>query len=107
MRWVFSDFMNSLLSSVFYVAESKFSGKIVLYYRKPVWALFRSSSMKKLIAQEQYKPRRESHVRQLLAQQQMGLSRLCLLPKETGVRPIATLCKREVLSLRPTAAPET
>ena len=36
--WVFSDFINPLLSSSFYVTEVEGRGTEVYYYRKPVWA---------------------------------------------------------------------
>jgi hypothetical protein len=53
-------------------------------------SIFRSLSMQKLL--KQYT---EISEREAIAQtQQMGFSRLRLLPKATGVRPIATLCKR-------------
>ena len=94
LRWLFSCFLIPLLRSNFYVTESEFQGKNVLYYRKPVWSLFRSLSMKHLL-ETQYTEIKLSDVKRLLANQHLGCSRLRLLPKETGVRPIATLCKRD------------
>jgi hypothetical protein len=107
LRWVFSDFLTSLLRSVFYVTESEFSGKRVLYYRKPIWALFRNLSLQKMMQQRQYEAITESTVLDRLSHQQMGLSRLRLLPKTTGVRPIATLCRREVFPLGALKNPST
>ena len=94
MRWLFSQYLIPLLRSVFYVTESEFSAKRVLYYRKPVWSIFRSLSMKKLLVR-QYSEISSSKAASLLRNQNMGLSRLRLLPKETGVRALATLSKRE------------
>jgi hypothetical protein len=96
LRWVFNDFIIPLLRTTFYVTESEFSGKQTLYYRKPVWSTFRSLSMQKLL-KKQYTEINEEEATKRLKTQQMGFSRLRLLPKATGVRPIATLCKREIL----------
>lgn len=96
LRWVFNDFIIPLLRATFYVTESEFSGKQTLYYRKPVWSTFRSLAMQKLL-KKQYTEINEEEAAKRLKTQQMGFSRLRLLPKATGVRPIATLCKREVL----------
>jgi hypothetical protein len=98
LRWLFSDFVVALLRSAFFVTESEFSGKQVLYYRKPVWARFRNLSLHKLIQQQhQYQELSQAEARGRLTQ--LGVSALRLLPKATGVRPIATLCKQEALAL--------
>ncbi|GKY95108.1 hypothetical protein MPSEU_000474700 [Mayamaea pseudoterrestris] len=94
VRWIFGHFLVPLLASTFHVTESEMSGKHILYYRKPVWSIFRSLSMAKLLKQ-QYTEISPKEAMQRLSLQQMGLSRLRLLPKATGVRPIATLCKQE------------
>ncbi len=90
IRWIVGKFVVPLLRSIFYVTEAEFSGRIVLYYRKPVWSLFRSLSMEKLL-QKQYKELKRNDAMQRLHQQELGFSRLRLLPKATGVRPIAML----------------
>lgn len=121
LRWMIRDYIIPTLRCFFYVTESEFRGRRVLYYRKPIWALFRSLSMKKLIKslheqkeekkniqstkssstneeriiEKQFQEITEDDVIKKLAKQQMGLSELRLLPKLTGVRPIATLCKVE------------
>ncbi|CAB9520409.1 Telomerase reverse transcriptase [Seminavis robusta] len=94
LRWVFNDFIVPLLRSNFISTESEFSGRRVLYYRKPTWALFRSLSLKHLKT-KQYKEISAADVKERLQIQKTGCSRLRLLPKATGVRPIATLCKRD------------
>lgn len=117
LRWVFHKYIIPLLQQVFYVTESEFHGKRVLYYRKPVWALFRTLSMKKVLGWKggktdgdgigettrtervQYTELSESEAATRLRRQHMGLSRLRFVPKATGVRPIATLCKREIMTI--------
>lgn len=96
MRWILCSFTIPLLRSIFYVTESEFSAKRVLFYRKPVWSIFRSLSIKKLTT-KQYREISQKETAALLEAQQMGLSRLKLLPKATGVRPIAMLSKRDTL----------
>jgi len=96
LRWLFSCFIVPLLRSNFFITESEFSGKRVLYYRKPVWSLLRSLSMNHLLSQQYTEIMTRAAVQTRLVNQRMGCSRLRLLPKRTGVRPIATLCKRDV-----------
>lgn len=96
MRWIICGFTIPLLRSIFYVTESEFSGNRVLYYRKPVWSIFRTLSIAKLTS-TQYKEVSMQQTAALLNAQRMGLSRLKLLPKVTGVRPIAMLSKRDTL----------
>lgn len=93
-RWVMLDFVLPLLKSTFHVTESEFSGKQVLYYRKPVWSMFRALAMEKFL-KSQYTEISKDEARARVLEQDMGFSRLRLLPKENGVRPIAMLCKRE------------
>ena len=97
--WTFQQFIVPLLRTSFYITEAEFSGRQVLYYRKPVWSIFRSLSMKKLL-NDQYVELTEQETIGRLGQQEMGLCRLRLLPKETGVRPIAMLSKAVHLRLR-------
>jgi hypothetical protein len=98
LRWVFNDFLLNLLRSNFFVTDSEFSGKKLLYYRKPVWTKFRSLSLQQLIHRKrQFEYLDQNHLGEYLLDRKMGVSRLRLLPKSTGVRPIATLCKSEGL----------
>jgi hypothetical protein len=100
LRWIFRALIIPLLRCNFHVTESEFSSKRVLYYRKPVWSVFRSMSMRKLL-KSQFVEITQSEARKRLQSQYMGFSRLRLLPKSTGVRPIAQLSRREVLDLKP------
>jgi telomerase reverse transcriptase len=90
IRWVFQGFIIPLIRANFYVTESEFTSKQVLYYRKPVWSMFRALSMKKLL-QKQFSKLSSHQARRLLKYHYMGFSQLRLLPKATGVRPIAQL----------------
>ena len=93
LRWLFRGFIIPLLRSVFYVTETEFSANRVLYYRKPVWAMFRSLSMRKLFRRHFLRLKESEAIPRGLSQA-MGFSSLKLLPKSTGVRPIAQLSRR-------------
>jgi hypothetical protein len=108
LRWVFNDFLLNLLRSIFFVTDSEFSGKKLLYYRKPVWSKFRSLSLQQLINRKrQFEQLNQQDLGEYLRDQKMGVSRLRLLPKSAGVRPIATLCKSEGLLLARSATKKT
>lgn len=98
LRWLLEDFLVNLVRSSFYVTESEFSSKQLLFYRKPTWAIFRTMSHEKLL-ESQYKEISRAEALSRLKEQEMGFSRLRLVPKETGVRPIAMLCKREDIEM--------
>ena len=96
LRWLFRTFVIPILRSNFYVTESEFSSHRVLYYRKPVWSLFRCLSIRKLL-QNQFTEITEDEARKRQSIQHLHFSRLRFLPKETGVRPIAHLSQKAVL----------
>lgn len=96
MRWVFCHFLIPLLRSNFYVTETEFSARLTLYYRKPVWSMFRSMSMAKLL-DNQYMEITKREAIERIRSRKMGFSRLRLLPKKCGVRPVAMLQRRVFL----------
>ena len=97
-RWVLESIVIPLLRSTFYVTETEFGANLVMYYRKPVWSLFRTLAFGKLL-QVQFVEIGPAEAKSRLSSQAMGFSRLRLLPKATGVRPIAHLSRRERVSL--------
>lgn len=95
LRWLFRGFVIPLLRANFHVTESEFRAKQLLYYRRPVWSMFRAQSMNKLL-QKQFFELSTARARILISRQKMGFSQLRLLPKSTGVRPIAQLSRKPV-----------
>jgi hypothetical protein len=93
MRWLFRSFIIPLLRSNFYVTETEMSAQQIVFYRKPVWSMFRSLSMSKLL-QKQFVEIQGPEAAFRAQTQKLGFSRLRLLPKATGVRPIAQLSMR-------------
>eukprot|EP00980_Cylindrotheca_fusiformis_P009920 scaffold2195_cov132-Cylindrotheca_fusiformis.AAC.4 len=98
LRWIFSGFVIPLLRANFHVTESEFCAKQLLYYRKPVWSMLRAQSMKKLLL-KQFFEISSARARSLISNQKMGFSQLRLLPKSTGIRPIAQLGRKPVFVL--------
>jgi len=97
MRWLYTRFLIPLLRSSFYITETEFTGKRVLHYRKPVWSSLKRLAIDGLLQQQYTEPKRTKTgigVASRFGSSRMGPSRLRLLPKKTGVRPIAVLCKR-------------
>jgi telomerase reverse transcriptase len=108
LRWVFKGFVIPLLRSCFYVTETEFDARELHYYRKPVWSLFRALSFQKLTAaanvpnhiiqnnhihHQHFRALSFSQAKEFLSKQRMGISKLRLLPKATGMRPIAQLSR--------------
>ena len=88
--WVYCSFLIPLLRSVFYITESEETNQRVLYYRKPVWSKLRSLALNNLL-HEQYK---QLHLKEAIVHLntcKLGISSLRLLPKKTGIRPVATM----------------
>jgi hypothetical protein len=95
--WVFRDYLIPLLRSIFYITGSEMFGKKTLYYRRQTWALLRSLSMRSFLM-NQYKELPQNEVLSRLATEKSTCSKLRLLPKASGVRPIVSLCNLRVLA---------
>jgi hypothetical protein len=95
LRWLFQGYIIPLLRTNFYVTETEFSGRIVHYYRRPMWSYFRSLSLTKMVRGNHFQQLSFPTARSLLTEHRMGLSRLRLLPKATGFRPIAHLSRKQ------------
>ena len=94
LQFVICKFVIPLVRSCFYVTETENSGNEIKYYRKPIWCQIRRLSCNHLL-QRQYSEVKDSKIlKQLLTDQQMGCSKLRILPKKDGIRPIAMLSKR-------------
>lgn len=82
LRWWIQRYLWELLPRVCYATDTEFLGKQeIVYYRNPVWALIRNHALKSLHQYQRLSNPPES----------LPVSQLRLLPKATGVRPIATL----------------
>lgn len=88
--WMFSNLIVPLIKSHFYVTESENRRQNVFYYRKPVWAKIQLLSLRELTSRCYTKLDRSS-VAAALQKRSLGFSRIRLLPKQNGVRPISNL----------------
>lgn len=93
MRWLYCDFVTPLVRSMFYVTTTQFAGDQLTFFRKPLWSRIRSLAICKL--QHQFRRISSNNASKRLQNQVLGHSRLLLIPKETGIRPIAMLCKSD------------
>eukprot|EP00956_Cyclotella_meneghiniana_P015871 scaffold24642_cov68-Cyclotella_meneghiniana.AAC.6 len=94
MRWVYCQYIIPLLRSTFYITDTEFTGRKVVYYRKPVWARIKLLSFKALL-KRQYRERTVEKAKKLLSTHNVGCppAPMRLLPKKTGIRAIAMLSK--------------
>ncbi|KAJ3554494.1 hypothetical protein NM688_g3081 [Phlebia brevispora] len=94
VHWYFDSFLVSLLKTAFYVTESQAFRNKVLYFRQDDWEVLCRPLVERLCAGTFQKLRRED-AEEILRQRRLGYSFVRLLPKETGVRPIINLRRRE------------
>ena len=83
LRWLIHSYLFELLQRTFYITETQFGHQTLRHYRKPVWVLLRSHSWNEL---SQYTWLAE---RPTAEEPPFVQSELRLVPKESGVRPIA------------------
>ena len=103
-QWVYCDFVIPLLRSIFYITDTEFLDKdCIVYYRKPIWSKIHSLTMESLLRKKegnsnlQYKEmpsKSSSFIWKHISDLRLGCSKLRLLPKKNGIRPIALLSKR-------------
>lgn len=93
LHWLFSEIIVPLLRSHFYVTEAENHRQNVLYYRKPVWAKIHMLSLNHLVG-KCYTRLNPATVAEVLQKRVLGFSHIRMLPKHSGVRPIANLSSR-------------
>ena len=93
LHWLFTEVIVPLLRGHFYVTEAENHRQNVLYYRKPVWAKIQMLSLNHLVAKS-YKRLDPATVAAVLEKRVLGFSHIRMLPKHSGVRPIANLSSK-------------
>ncbi|KAG8935507.1 hypothetical protein FRC02_007866 [Tulasnella sp. 418] len=95
LYWFFESFLVPLLKTTFYVTESSAFRHQILYFRQDDWNSICAPLLKHL------RDKTFTHLdinkfaaKSICEQRQLGFSRLRLLPKETGVRPIVNLKRK-------------
>ncbi|KAL4423217.1 hypothetical protein ABPG77_000009 [Micractinium sp. CCAP 211/92] len=90
LGWLFAALVVPLLRSHFYCTESEAYRQQVFYYRKPVWAALARGATNEL-AQQQFAALSDGEALGILQGRRLGVARLRLLPKRTGMRAILNL----------------
>ncbi|KAL3137379.1 hypothetical protein ABBQ32_006906 [Trebouxia sp. C0010 RCD-2024] len=96
VRWLFSELVIPLIRAHFYCTESEAHRQEVLYFRKPVWAKLKSSAYQGLTG-KLYTQLTTRAAQACLQSRSLGIAKLRLLPKKTGLRPIANLGSTSVV----------
>ncbi|EIN09703.1 hypothetical protein PUNSTDRAFT_20563, partial [Punctularia strigosozonata HHB-11173 SS5] len=94
MFWFFDSFLLTLLKTTFHVTDSSVFRNKVLYFRHDDWETLSKPLVDRLTSSTFQRLDRHD-AEQLLRQRRLGFSFVRLLPKETGVRPIVNLRRRQ------------
>ncbi|GAB4814869.1 hypothetical protein N2152v2_001915 [Parachlorella kessleri] len=90
LGWLLSVVVVPLLRAHFYCTESEAYRQEVFYYRKPVWARLAHAAVRELEgSQFEAVPRQQAQA--VLQSRKLGVAKLRLLPKRTGMRFIVNL----------------
>lgn len=87
LYWVISTLVFPLLRNLFYITEAEGMANEILYYQRPVWNAISALALSDLeggILQP-------SSVRASSSERQLACSRMRLLPKSSGIRPLMNL----------------
>ncbi|GAM89211.1 hypothetical protein ANO11243_072480 [Dothideomycetidae sp. 11243] len=93
LYYVFDSFLIPLIGANFYVTESSAHRNQLLFFRHDVWRELSAPALTELRTSmfEDIKP---AALKRLQSRRQLGISRIRLLPKEHGLRPIINLRRR-------------
>ncbi|XP_057849916.2 telomerase reverse transcriptase isoform X5 [Cryptomeria japonica] len=97
--WLFSGMIVPLIRAHFYVTETQNGKQNVYYYRKNIWAKILNGAVKDL-TRSNYKQLNAESLASILQKRSLGFSRVRILPKEKGVRPIANFGARSTTWLQ-------
>jgi telomerase reverse transcriptase len=92
--WVFDSFLVPLIRSNFHVTESNVHRNRLFYFRHDVWRMLTEPSWSSLKV-NMYEEMPTDRATKLLAHRPIGFSKIRLLPKQTGVRLITNLKRRQ------------
>lgn len=97
--YVFDSVLIPLIQANFHVTESNTHRSRLFFYRHDVWRQLTEPSIEslRLTMFEEIEPKQ---VRRLLDSRVLGFSRVRLLPKATGMRPIMNLRRKQVRKLQ-------
>lgn len=93
MFWYFDSFVIPLVNTTFYVTDSSAFRNRVLYFRQDDWEVLCAPLIHQL-SEKTFRQIERREAEEILRQRRLGFSFVRLLPKETGVRPIVNLRRR-------------
>ncbi|THV07327.1 hypothetical protein K435DRAFT_605904, partial [Dendrothele bispora CBS 962.96] len=92
--WFFDSFVGPLLRTTFYITESAAFRYQILYFRMDDWQILCAPLLDRLTT-ETFQKIPNTEAEEILRQRKLGFSFVRLLPKETGVRPIVNLKRKQ------------
>jgi telomerase reverse transcriptase len=93
LYYVFDSYLIPLIRSHFYVTESNAHRNQLLYFRQDVWKSLSEPALNSLKL-EMFEECSAAELGNAMAQHALGVSKVRLLPKELGMRPIINLRRR-------------
>lgn len=99
LGWLFSSFIVPLLRAHFFCTESEAYRQQVFYYRKRVWNKLKKWEIDSL-CEVQFAAIPESIARQTLERRKLGVARLRLLPKRSGMRFIVNMGRKSTVKFK-------
>lgn len=97
--WIFASVLVPLLRALFYCTESEAYRQRVFYYRKPVWGKMVKEAYEETISKHFY-PISDTHARAILSKRKIGVSKIRLLPKRTGLRLLVNMSRTSEVRFR-------
>lgn len=91
--YIFDSILIPLIRTNFHVTESNVHRYRLLYFRQDVWRSIADSEMASLKV-KMFEEIKLGRAQNILASRALGFSRVRLVPKETGMRPIMNLRRR-------------
>ena len=91
--WLFSVIVMPTLRAHFYCTENESYRQQVFYYRKKVWAAIVEKAFHETLSST-FGPAKTKVVKARLANRKIGVSRIRMLPKRTGIRFLVNMKKR-------------
>lgn len=99
LGWLFAMIVVPLLRAQFFCTESEAYRQQVFYYRKPVWMHLASSALDGLSG-TQFARISAPQAQKILQSRKIGVARLRLLPKRSGMRYIINLSRKSKVTFR-------
>lgn len=95
VAWLFASLIIPIIRSHFYCTGTEAYRQQVFYYRKPVWSEIRRRAISDLTT-HQFAPVSTKSAQGILSTRKLGVSKLRMVPKRSGMRFIINLARKNV-----------